>query len=439
MLSRLRAGAMSSGLIAAKDIPSISQLYRNKTLRPSSDEDLPNPSQQHNDRICVIQEDITKLEVDAIVNAANRRLLGGGGVDGAIHRAAGPQLVKECATLGGCETGSAKITDAYRLPCKKVIHAVGPVFNNLEVSEPLLRSCYRTALQLAVGNDCKTIAFPNISCGVYGYPSRPAARAAIRETLAFLKRPEGQKLEKIVFCNFLDRDMDSYADCLPTVFPPTEDDLSHTGEYDGKENLPPKDIVPTTQQILPKETCEHPERISLIEDTGRNKSSAIESPLTQKDIETIEKTTPAADNDVYLVKHARSDTDSTESDSDSSTGSKRSRNGGAQLESPSKKRRLTKGELTSGARSEDDGTVEYIDSDPEDVAKTLNKTTISTTSSVPLEDNSCYHNRFEKHDGTSSHGLWPHCAMICECGKNYIQARGTELPSIGRGDFRGFY
>ncbi|KAK5190089.1 hypothetical protein LTR92_010070 [Exophiala xenobiotica] len=439
MLSRLRAGAMSSGLIAAKDIPSISQLYRNKTLRPSSDEDLPNPSQQHNDRICVIQEDITKLEVDAIVNAANRRLLGGGGVDGAIHRAAGPQLVKECATLGGCETGSAKITDAYRLPCKKVIHAVGPVFNNLEVSEPLLRSCYRTALQLAVGNDCKTIAFPNISCGVYGYPSRPAARAAIRETLAFLKRPEGQKLEKIVFCNFLDRDMDSYAECLPTVFPPTEDDLSHTGEYDGKENLPPKDIVPTTQQILPKETCEHPVRISLIEDTGRNKSSAIESPLTQKDIETIEKTTPAADNDVYLVKHARSDTDSTESDSDSSTGSKRSRNGGAQLESPSKKRRLTKAELTSGARSEDDGTVEYIDSDPEDVAKTLNKTTISTTSSVPLEDNSCYHSRFEKHDGTSSHGLWPHCAMICECGKNYIQARGTELPSIGRGDFRGFY
>ncbi len=217
MLSRLRAGAMSSGLIAAKDIPSISHLYRNMSLRPSSDEDLPNPNQQHNDRICVIQEDITKLEVHAIVNAANRRLLGGGGVDGAIHRGAGPQLVKECATLGGCETGSAKITDAYRLPCKKVIHAVGPVYDSLEESEPLLRSCYRTAFRLAIEHDCKTIAFPNISCGVYGYPSTHAARAAIRETLAFLKRPEGQKLEKIVFCNFLDKDMDAYAECLPYV------------------------------------------------------------------------------------------------------------------------------------------------------------------------------------------------------------------------------
>jgi len=187
-------------------------------------------------------------------------------------------------------------------------------------------------------------------------------------------------------------------------------------------------------QILPKETYERPERISLIEDTGRNKSSAIKSLLPEKVIEIIEKTTPAAEKDESLAKDACSAIDSTGSDSDSSTGSKRSRNRKDQPESPSKKRRLTGGE-----RSEDEDAVEYIDSDPEDVAKTLNKTTISITSSVPLEDNSCYHSRFEKDDGTSSQGLWPHCAMICECGKNYIQARGTDLPSIGRGDFRGFY
>jgi len=192
-------------------------------------------------------------------------------------------------------------------------------------------------------------------------------------------------------------------------------------------------------QIIPKETYEHPERISLIEDTGRNKSSAIESLFPEKDIEFFEKTTLAAEKDEFLARHACSDADSTGSDSDSSTGSKRSRNGEDQLGSHSKKRRLTNGELNSGERSEDEDAVEYIDSDPEDVAKTLDKTTISIPSSVPLEDSSCYHSRFEKDDGTSSHGLWPHCAMICECGKNYIQARGTDLPSIGRGDFRGFY
>ena len=206
---------MASSLVALKDIPSISSLYRAKELTASSADGLPTPTQDYNDKICTVKFDLTKLEVDAIVNAANESLLGGGGVDGAIHRAAGPELVRECRTLKGCKTGSAKITDAYRLPCKKVIHAVGPVYYGAEESEPLLRGCYKTSLQLAVDNDCKSIAFSAISTGVYGYPSKAAAEAAIDETRKFLENPEGKKLDKVIFCNFLDKDVNAYSKILP--------------------------------------------------------------------------------------------------------------------------------------------------------------------------------------------------------------------------------
>jgi O-acetyl-ADP-ribose deacetylase (regulator of RNase III) len=153
-------------------------------------------------RLAVVVADITTLDVDAIVNAANSSLLGGGGVDGAIHRAAGPELLAECRTLGGCHTGSAKITRGYRLPARHVIHAVGPVWHGGGSNEDeLLASCYRTALDLAAANKLASVAFPAISTGIYSFPADRAARIAIGTVAAELSA-KPRSLTRVVFCCF---------------------------------------------------------------------------------------------------------------------------------------------------------------------------------------------------------------------------------------------
>ena len=163
-------------------------------------------------RIEIRQGDITKLAVDAIVNAANTSLLGGGGVDGVIHRVAGPELLAECKTIGGCPTGEARLTNGYKLPARYVIHTVGPVYRGRSQDSRLLSSCYRESLTLADTRGAHSIAFPAISCGVYGYPVADACRIAVDTTVSFLK--DHEQIQRVIFILFSNENRKIYEEYL---------------------------------------------------------------------------------------------------------------------------------------------------------------------------------------------------------------------------------
>jgi O-acetyl-ADP-ribose deacetylase (regulator of RNase III) len=228
--------------LTLSEIPTITLLYKlRKIALPANLEasDLPSPSAEYNDKISIIRHDITQLAVDSIVNAANESLLGGGGVDGAIHRAAGPELLEECETLNGCPTGSARITDGYQLPAKKVIHAVGPIYWMTKPQRRhtgLLHGCYRTSLELAVQNGLKSIAFSALSTGVYGYPSGEASTVALNAVREFLDEGKGDSLERIIFCNFMQKDEDAYFHNIPKFFPPVTEQAEKKDEATAEDS-----------------------------------------------------------------------------------------------------------------------------------------------------------------------------------------------------------
>ncbi|GAA6051205.1 hypothetical protein JCM3770_002589 [Rhodotorula araucariae] len=227
--------------VKASDLQTVRARYEDGSLQgyDESEELAYSYSARLNDKVILWRGDITILEVDCIVNAANKALLGGGGVDGAIHGAAGPGLLAECRTLNGAETGETKLTGGHRLPAKHIAHTVGPVFSRSrrDECEEKLRSCYKTTLDLCVKNNLKTVAFSGISTGIYGYPLDAAAQVACDEVRKFLEGKDGDKIDKVIFCVFRQIDVNSYLDNIPLYFPPPpeKEGKPPTGAPEGNE------------------------------------------------------------------------------------------------------------------------------------------------------------------------------------------------------------
>jgi len=212
-------------IVRLQDIETIAQFYKTSVLKPAPHGKARfQPNHELLERVSLYQGDIRELDIDSIVNAANRSLLGGGGVDGAIHAAAGPKLLDECRTLNGCLTGESKITRGYRLPARHIIHTVGPIYSSREKEEKAqqLESSYKTSLELAVENALRHVAFPSISTGIYSYPIVDATRIALNTTRTFLESEAGNKLERVIFVVWSNKDKEVYESLIPEYFPPGE-------------------------------------------------------------------------------------------------------------------------------------------------------------------------------------------------------------------------
>lgn len=286
---------MATEPLPLSEIPTLSLLYKLNRLHTDEKTDpstLPEPSSIFNDKVSVIRHDITLLAVDSIVNAANESLLGGGGVDGAIHKAAGSELFDECEKLEGCPTGYAKITEGYRLPAKKVIHAVGPVYWATKkdgLAEQLLAGCYRRSLELAVENGLKSIAFSALSTGIYGYPSEAAAHCAVSTVRKFLEEGNGDSLERIIFCNFMLKDEVAYYRWLPRFFPPIKEPEKAEGEEQTEESelasqLPDAPTAEPTEEGQPEA-----KKLKITNDTAEEKKPAQQESIDVENEKVSEK------------------------------------------------------------------------------------------------------------------------------------------------------
>ncbi|ORY29788.1 hypothetical protein BCR39DRAFT_531024 [Naematelia encephala] len=209
----------STSPISAEQIPTLTDLYNQSQIPAASTTSSYSYEASLNSRVSIWRGDITHLKADVIVNAANKSLLGGGGVDGAIHRAAGPQLLRECMTLGGAETGQTKVTMGYDLPSKRVAHTVGPVYSrsNSERSAKLLESCYKTSLEACRENGGGVIGFSSISTGVYGYPVEDATKIALETTRKFLEKDD--TVTRVIYVVFSKRTEEIYQELVPAYFP----------------------------------------------------------------------------------------------------------------------------------------------------------------------------------------------------------------------------
>ncbi|KAJ3781994.1 hypothetical protein GGU10DRAFT_364988 [Lentinula aff. detonsa] len=278
-------------IVKLSDIRTIADLYKSSVLKaPAIGQAKFKPNNAFLDRVSLFQGDITELQVDSIVNAANKSLLGGGGVDGAIHAAAGRELLKECSTLKGCDTGFSKITGAYKLPSKHIIHTVGPVYSAsfADIKARQLESCYQTSIDLAVERSLRHIAFPSISTGVYGYPIEDATHIALNVVRKHFEseRQSDFKLDRAIFVVWSDKDKSVYESLIPEYFPPSDEIKLLDAEETEDESDSQAEPVPESQIDEELEEVEKAEG-----NIANNGAEEVVNPQEEHVLETSEEDT----------------------------------------------------------------------------------------------------------------------------------------------------